>query len=92
MVLKFFLHGDKIKETPMGVGGKGHENIDIAFRAKVVSQSRAKKGQFSDLPPATKVGEFVLRKLKRYIKALPGPGAAVKTIFFCTPVLWPAIP
>ena len=37
--LKFFLHGDEVKETPVGVGGKGHENIDIAFRAKVVTQT-----------------------------------------------------
>jgi len=53
---KLILHGHVIKQSPLCIGEKGYQNVNIAMGAKIVSKSGAKQSQLTDSPASAKVG------------------------------------
>ncbi len=65
--LEFLLHVDHVKEGPMRVRSKGHQNVNIAVGTKIITEYGAKEREFDDVPAVTERGNLVLIKRNRDI-------------------------
>lgn len=59
------MHGDECKSRRI-TRLEFNENIDIAFRHKIIAQHRAEKGEFTDMVAPAELGNFILRDFDSY--------------------------
>src|SRR3972149_2005392 len=66
---ELLLHDGVVKQAPLGVRCEGHEKIDIALGAEILTEGRAKQAQLLDLPPAAKFGDCSSRGLEAKVRS-----------------------
>lgn len=49
-----------VKQSPLSIGSKGNQEVQIAIRGKVIAQSRTKQRQLADFPTMAELGDFIL--------------------------------
>ena len=53
-----------VEQAPVGVGGKFHQEVYVAVRAKIVPQGGSEQGQLRDPPFSTENGQSFRRQLQ----------------------------